>query len=261
MRRIGSITKTVGRFNRFGHAQGLTLPEVLAAIIIAAAVLTVVVSVHSRVQQSAEAIEGDLARFSLPQEILQLIAEDLDSKVVPKVDATADAQANTRIQLYNRIEDGFSIAQLVITTTIKDEQWQDKVLEEVIWQANVDPFSDRIVLYRSHSGVIQEDKLLDQKRDIVEKFYPFIPVSGGLSVFRVEAKIGENWLTQWSSSALPTGIRVTLSDAEPHNTVQDQWEVDEDKLVVRTIAIDRTRKIQFIVPDPNVMLEEDANVL
>lgn len=244
-----------------GRYYGHTLAEVLIALTIAAAVLTAVVAVHSRVQQSAEAIERDLSEFNLPQEVLQLIAEDLDDKIVPKTDGAEEAQANTQIQLYNKYDNGFSIAQLVITTTMKDEQWEDRVMEEIIWQADVDPFTDRIVLYRSHSGLILEDKLLDQNRDPVEKLYPFVPVCGGLSAFRIEARVGENWVPQWDGDALPTGIRVTLSDAEPSKNVQGQWEVDEEDLMIRTMAIDRTRKVQFVVPDPNLMLEDNADVL
>lgn len=260
MSRVNSTMNGNDRYflPRYG---GHTLAEVLMALIVAAAVLTAVLAVHGRVQQSAEAIEKDLGQFSLPQEVLQLIAEDLDNKIVPKTDAGDNSEANTRVQLYSKYDNGFSVAQLKITTTMKDEQWDDRVMEEIIWQADVDPFTNRIVLYRSHSGLILEDKLLDQKRDPVEKFYPFVPVCGGLSLFRVEARVGENWVLQWTGDALPTGIRVTLSDAEPHRTVQGQWEVDEEDLMVRTMAIDRTRKIKFVVPDPNLELEGGADVL
>jgi hypothetical protein len=47
---------------------------------------------------------------------------------------------------------------------------------------------------------------------------------------------------------LPPGVRVTVSFAQPHETVRGAWEVQEEEKISRTIAIDKTRKIKFVIP-------------
>ena len=220
-----------------------TLTELMVAVVIAGMLLSVLLAISSQVQQSAASIEKRLNDFELIQEVLQLMAEDVDTKI--------DPEAGSRLIVFNRMEDGYLTAKMVITTSMKDEKYDDKVLEEIIWQANVDIRTNRIVLYRSHAGQIQEDKLLDQRRDPGEALSPFIPVCGGLTTFRIEVRRGEEWTQQWASPQLPTGIRVIISDAQAEKSVQGEWEVPEEDLVIRTMAIDRTRELKFKVADPN----------
>ena len=151
------------------------------------------------------------------------------------------------------MEDGYPTALIKLTTVIKDKKQVNQVLEEIVWQANVDIQTNRLVLYRSHTGLLVEDKLLDRDRDEVETLYPFVPVCGGLTAFRVEVKQGDEWTDFLSGSdrSLPNGIRITLSDAQAEKNVQGEWEVPEEDLVTRTIAIDRTRVLKFEVADPN----------
>ncbi|MCF7973402.1 MAG: type II secretion system GspH family protein [Phycisphaerae bacterium] len=237
------MTRTPFNTGCAGMRSGFTLTELMVAVVIAGMLLSVLLAISSQVQQSAASIEKNLNEFELIQEVLQLIAEDLDSKI--------DAQAGSRLIVFNRMEDGYPTAKMVITTTMKDEKYEDKIMEEIIWQANVDIRTNRIVLYRSHSGKIQEDKLLDQRRDPGESLSPFIPVCGGLTAFRIEVRRGEDWTQQWASPQLPTGIRVIISDAPAEKSVQGEWEVPEEDLVIRTMAIDRTRELKFQVADPN----------
>ena len=61
---------------------GISLPEVLVTVVIAAMVLTAVLSIHSRIQQTAAGIIGNLDGMLLPTEILQLIAEGLTNKEI-----------------------------------------------------------------------------------------------------------------------------------------------------------------------------------
>ncbi len=215
----------------------------MVAVVIAAMVLSVLLAVSSHVQQSAASINKTLGEFELVQEVLQLIAEDLDTKI--------DPEAGTTLTVFNRVEDGYPTARMVITTTMKDEKFEDQILEEITWQANVDLQTNRIVLYRSHTGHILEDKLLDQRRAPGESLSPFVPVCGGLTAFRIEAFRKGAWTDQWASSELPTGVRVVVTDAIAEKNVRGEWEVPEEALVSRTMAIDRTRELKFEVADPN----------
>jgi prepilin-type N-terminal cleavage/methylation domain-containing protein len=233
---IGMTYQQTGR-------SGFTLTELMVAVVIASMLLTVLLAISSRVQQSAASIEQSLSEFELIQEVLQLIAEDLDTKI--------DPEAGTRLTVFNRMEDGYPTAKMVITTTMKDEKFEDMILEEITWQANVDIQTNRIVLYRSHVGKILEDRLLDQRRDEIESLSPFVPVCGGLTAFRIEVYRDEEWTQQWASPTLPTGIRVVMSDAPADKNVRGEWEVPEEALVRRTMAINRTRELKFKVADPN----------
>ncbi|MCP4451598.1 MAG: prepilin-type N-terminal cleavage/methylation domain-containing protein [Planctomycetes bacterium] len=222
---------------------GFTLTELMVAVVIASMVLSVLLAISSHVQQSAASINKTLGEFELVQEVLQLIAEDLDTKI--------DPEAGTTLTVFNRVEDGYPTAKMVISTTMKDEKFEAQILEEITWQANVDLQTNRIVLYRSHTGHILEDKLLDQRRDPVESFSPFVPVCGGLTAFRIEVYRQGEWTDQWASKELPTGIRVVVTDAIAEKNVRGEWEVPEEALVSRTMAIDRTRELKFEVADPN----------
>jgi hypothetical protein len=70
-------------------------------------------------------------------------------------------------------------------------------------------------------------------------------VAGGFAAFKIEAPQGNNLVSRWANPMLPTGLRVTLSTADPVRSPQGQLEVPEDSLITRTIAIDRTRQIRF----------------
>ena len=240
-----SFEKGSSQSLRCQHAgcSGFTLTELLVAVVVASMLLSVLLAISSHVQQSAVSIGQALNEFELIQEVLQLMAEDLDTKI--------DPEAGTTMTVFNRMEDGYPTARMVITTTMKDAKFEDEMLEEITWQANVDIQTNRIVLYRSHTGKILEDKLLDQRRDDVELLSPFVPVCGGLTAFRIEAYRDGEWTQQWASSELPTGIRVVMSDAQADKNVRGEWEVPEEALVSRTMAIDRTRELKFEVADPN----------
>jgi prepilin-type N-terminal cleavage/methylation domain-containing protein len=222
---------------------GFTLTELMVAVVIAAMLLSVLLAISSHVQQSAASIERALGEFELVQEVLQLISEDLDTKI--------DPEAGTTLTVFNRVEDGYPTAKMVITTTMKDDKFEDQILQEIIWQANVDIETNRIVLYRSHTGHILEDKLLDQRRDAMEALSPFVPVCGGLTAFRIEVYRNDEWTDQWASAELPTGIRVVMTDAVAEKNVRGEWEVPEEALVTRTMAINRTRELKLKVADPN----------
>jgi len=47
---------------------------------------------------------------------------------------------------------------------------------------------------------------------------------------------------------LPVGVVITISFAEPVETLSGALEVPEEQIITRSIAIDRTRKLRFIIP-------------
>ena len=158
-----------------------------------------------------------------------------------------DSEHEVRVNVENRFDHGYPIARLVLEKSYSDRAPEEPPLEEIVWQGHVDVGTDRIVLYRKHSGLILEDKLLDARRESVEASYPYIPLAGGLTAFRIRARQGINWLDQWQGKIPPTGIEVMLAVAEPRKTPGGNWEVAENDQFVRTIAMDRTRIIPFAV--------------
>jgi len=234
-------TRTTANGRRAGVRSGISLAEVVLTVAIAAMVLTAVLSIHSRIQQTAAGIMGNLDGMLLPSEILQLIAEDLDRSV--------DATQGLTVTVDPKYERGYSLSKLVIRKEIntpKNRQAPKQVLEEIIWQGAVDLDTGRIVVYRRHSGMFLEDRLLGQQREEYEiRNPPFVPVCGGLTQFLVKARQGDTWVDQWQGPAPPTGLEITISFATPHETPSGELEVLEEDKIIRTMAVDRTRKIRF----------------
>jgi prepilin-type N-terminal cleavage/methylation domain-containing protein len=222
--------------------KGFSLAEMLAALTISAMVLAAVLGIYSRAEHTAAAVTKRLDSPRLPSEILQRIAEDLDRIIA--------ADTNTRITIENRFDQALPTARLTIQKTIADSKNREQIFEEIIWQANYDydTGSKGLVLYRSHTGMILEDKLLDSKRSDWEKTYSFIPICTGITFFKIQVPLGENLRDVWVSPTLPPGIKVTISFAEPVKTASGTLDVPEAEKITRTIAIDRTRKIKFEIP-------------
>ncbi len=217
---------------------GFSLAEVLAALMIAAMVLVAVLGIYSRAETSAAAITRKLDESRLPSEVLQRITEDLDRMVMPGSD--------TRITVENKIVKGYPTARLTILNTIYDSKNKKQAFEEIIWQSSFDNDANGLVLYRSHTGIALEDKLLDEQRKSWEKAFSFVPICTGVTFFKIQVPGGKDFLDKWTSVSLPRGIVVTISFAEPFKTLTGTWDVPEVEKIMRTIAIDRTRKIRFI---------------
>jgi hypothetical protein len=90
-----------------------------------------------------------------------------------------------------------------------------------------------------------EDKLLDEARASWEKDYSFVPICSGVTFFKVQVPKGEDFADSWKEASLPPGIVVTISFGEPFKTVMGPLDVPEEEKITRTIAVDRTRKINF----------------
>lgn len=215
--------------------------ELLLSLVISAMVMGAALAVHQRMQQAGAAVLDRIHSPSLPSEVLALIREDLDK---------VTASPGTRILIDNKREKGYPVARLILRKTITDKRNAERVFEEIIWQATYDIASDRVTLYRSHSGLVSEDRLLDRGRRSVEAQYPFVPVCGGLTAFTLKAPQGVNVLERWASPALPTGVQVTLSFADPIRTPQGELAIAESDQITQMMAVDRTRMIRFEVEAP-----------
>jgi len=221
--------------------RGFSLAELLAALTIGAMILVAVVGIYSHAERSAGAVFRKLDSSGLPCEILQRIAEDLDRAI--------SAGSNAKITVENKFDSGFPCARLTIRKTIIDKESKEQVFEEIVWQSSIDVDSNSIVLYRSHSGMALEDKLLDEKREEWERSYSFVPICAGVTLFKVQVPMGETLQDSWAQDVLPPGVAVTISFAEPFSTVMGTYDVPDAEKVTRTIAIDRTRKLKFeVVP-------------
>jgi len=219
---------------------GFSLAEVLTALTIGAIVLIAVLEIYTRAQRSASAITGRLDNFRLPCEVLQRIAEDLDKIITPGSD--------TKVTVENKLDArGYQTGRLQILKTIYDRENKPRTFEEIIWQSTYayDSNAEGLVLYRSHTGIASEDKLLDKSRADWENTYSFVPICTGVTFFKMQVPVDGNFLDQWTDSSLPRGIVATISFAEPFKTPMGTLEVPDEGKITRTIAIDRTRKINF----------------
>ncbi len=220
-----------------------TLVEVLTALTIAALTLIALFTVYERMNTVAAGINDKLDKNALAQEILQRIAEDVDRFSLSKMNAT--------ITVENKFEKGHRIARLTMENRLyADNKQRRKTFEKIIWQSGYDADIDSFVLYRAHSGINYEDKLLEAQKTKAEREL-FVPLCSGVTYFKIEALQGRKILDKWAKSLeqLPLAIIVTISFAEPLKAPTGGLDVPEEAKITRTIAIDRTRKITFIVPE------------
>ncbi|TKJ38766.1 MAG: hypothetical protein CEE38_03425 [Planctomycetes bacterium B3_Pla] len=226
-------------FGKYRMPSGFSLGEMLAAMTIGAMVLVAVLTIYNRAERSAAAVTRRLDSSRLPREVLQRIAEDLDNIMSTGSDAT--------ITIQNKFDNLFPAARMIISRTFRDNASRERKFEEIVWQSSYDfeSFVEGLVLYRSHSGIASEDKLLDKGKEDWEKEL-FVPLCSGVTFFSIKAVKGDKPVEKWSGSP-PAGIEVTLSFAEPFKRVNGTLDVPEEEKIIRTIAIDRTRKIKFAV--------------
>lgn len=216
--------------------RGFSLAEVLVALAIGAMILVAVLGIYSRAETSAAAITRRLDSSRLPFEVLQRITEDLDRTAAP---------ADTKITVENKFDNGFSAARLTILKTIYNDRNQKQTFEKIVWQTNYSNDANSLILYRSHSGIAMEDKLLNEQKEDWEREL-FVPICTGVTFFKVQVPVGEELQDSWTSDSLPGGIVVTISFAEPFKTLTGDLDTPEDEKVVRNIAIDRTKANKFV---------------
>ena len=135
------------------------------------------------------------------------------------------------VQVRNGFDNGFVRAELVLRRTFHDNENKEQVLEEITWRAGYDHEGDTpgLVVYRSREGMAREDKLLEDQRQDWEKNYPFVPICRGVTFFQIQACKGDELLDQWPASAPPPGVKVTISFAEPYETVRGTRDVLDER--------------------------------
>jgi len=227
---------------------GFSLVELLAVLVISTLLVIAAIGVYSRMQRSAGQLNAAVETQQLPNEILQRIAEDLDKIVAPLSGGAGD----TKISIGNKLDEFYQSAQLKITRTYYDNKNQKQLFDEIIWQSNYDFDTDGLILYRSHSGLTVEDKLLGEEKSKTNREL-FVPLAAGLTCFKIEALAGANLVQAWTSDSLPRAVKISLSFALPYRDNDGRFTVLENEMITRTVAIDRTRqmKFKFIPPDLN----------
>ncbi len=230
--------------------RGFTLVETLAALTIGSMVLIVVLAIYSRAQTGAADVLDKLQRNRLPREVFQRISEDLDQIIGSGQDVQIDIQ--------NKFIGGLAAAKMEIVRSINNAKDEPETLEKIVWQSNIDPDTGLLTLYRSHSGINLEDKLLDEQKEPWQREL-FVPICTGIGFFRIEIPRGEVVLYSWSEERLPPAVSITLSFAQPYKTVDGTFDVPEEDKFVRTIAVDRTRKLAFVIPPPDVNKPESGD--
>ena len=268
-----------------GFSKGFSLAELLASLVIGTLILVAVFGVYSRAQRSSSAIIRKIDSVSLSTEVLQRIAEDLDRIISP---VTHGNVSYTKVTVENKLDHLFSMARLTIERSIYGRNDKPKILDKIVWQSGFDYDGDAngLVLYRSHSGIVMEDKLLDEQKERFEREM-FVPVCEGVTFFKIQIPQGsisssasaaerqaeaateagvviyeeDSFLDKWDKSTLPPGVVVTISFAEPFKTVAGTIEVADEQKVRRTIAIDRTKEISFVLPKMEFQDANDPNDL
>ncbi len=230
---------------KYRFSGGFSLAELLAALVIASMVMVATLTIYNRAEYAAASITERLDSSRLADEVLQRIAEDLDTIIAvdPKT-KTANVTVtveNTRVGIY-------PAARLRIVRNYYDIDNRSQTFDTITWQSSVDydAGDDGLVLYRSHSGLGLEDKLLDEKKEARDREL-FIPICHGVTFFEIEALSDKEPAYEWKGSQLPYGLVVSISFAEPVETFTRGLEVRDEDIITRTIAIDRTRKIKFEV--------------
>ena len=256
------------------YRMAFSLVEVIIALTMASMIMITSITIYSQVRKSAEKVKNRLGGDTMAEDVLQLIAEDID-----KLSASGD---RTRITINNKIEKGINKSQMAIRSYVYDNNNRSRIYEEVIWQSYYDDFDEKLYLYRSHGGVALEDSMLDKvpsfqftvdekmsQQQLQEKSKEmFIPVCSGMSVFEFSIPQGpeKDPLYRWASANMPNAITASISFADPIEDVFGDYIIPAEDMYSRTVATNRTRKIlfqfvrkEFEPDDPNDLLDGNNN--
>ncbi len=222
--------------------RGISLIELVVAVMIGSMVLTVVFVVYSHARRSVAAMSESLERDELSGRILQLIAQDMDRFLVDTGDVSINLQP---VQL-----EGLVAARLIMESTLYDNQRQARPYERIVWEARYDIPTQSLILYRGHSGIVSEDKLLESQRTDEER-RQLVPLCDGLTHFQIMAVVNGSSRNAYAGNVLPQQFVVSLSFAEPQQE-GSEYLIPEEYIVTRTIAVNRARTISYIFTEPNL---------
>ena len=239
------------------RVQGYSLVEALVVITIASMLIISVLQIYHRVRGDAAVISEKLSANQQATQILQRIAEDCDRLAAPGFDC--------QILVQNKTDQGLYSARLLIMNKFyqSTSPARQKTYEQVIWQTDYDAETDSLILYRSHSGLNYQDKILDVVRSSDENLSDFIPITDGITFFEVQAITNQKTITTWNKAKLPEGLRLGISFSLPENLPDGGVGIPESKIIYRMVTIDRTRPISYqFVPrvfDVNDFMPQDPN--
>ncbi len=243
------MSKYANILNRRSKRHGMSLVELVIAMVIGSMVLAVVFVVYSNARRSVLTATAALERDELPDRIMQLIARDLDRFFADTEDAVFVLQPM-------RYE-GLVSSKLIMESRLYDNQMRAKPYERITWEARYDYPTESLILYRGHSGLVSEDKLLESRRTDEEK-NQLVPLCDGLMHFRITVMVNGKELDAYSVAALPQQVIVRVSFAEPQEE-GGVLVIPEDQIVTRTIAVNRVRKIGYIFTEPAIADTNDTN--
>ena len=234
-----------------------TLVEIITVLAIASMIIIATINVYGRVKTTADSINTHLDKNTLPKEILQRIAEDLDRLAAPGFDTT--------VRIRNKIDNTYNVSQLIIENKYYDTQDKPQTFQKVTWQAEYDPFEDGLILYRAHSGLQLEDPIIDADKSVLDSqaYYQdrgielFVPLASGITFFKIEVLENDKLLPAWSKTELPKAVIVTISFAPFLQDVDGSFYIPEEEKISRTVAVDRTRKIPYKFLAKEFDLEEE----
>lgn len=235
-----------------GNRRGFSLLEIITAMLISTMVMVSALAIFNQVRKATASINAKLDKEDIADEILQRIAEDLDRLAAPGFD--------TRVTIQNKMVSEHNKCRMTIENKIYDKNNKPQTFEKIVWHSEYDVMEGRLILYRHHSGLSLEDKILDgdlktKQSDGTERY---IPISDEMTVFEIVVPVKDaDPLTKWDSKTLPTSVAVRISAAEPVENLDGTFEVYEEDIIVRNIAIDRTRKQRFIFKKKDFTRPED----
>lgn len=258
--------------------RGMTsMAELIPAMIIATMISVVAIKIYYRANTTARSIDVFLQKNGEQADIMQRIAEDIDKIATAGTDAT--------INLENKFSQGRNICRLIIESKYFDDTQRAQVFEKVTWQSRYDVDVNGLVLYRAHSGVLSEDKVIaefDGQLDEWKDRELFVPVAKGLSFFKIQIPPAEKFegldknkkgtfvkkpasivrpTEKWIDKKLPVAIEIVLSFASEQKDAAGAYYVEDEDKASRTVVVDRIRKIpyQFIKVEYEIPGSGDGN--
>ncbi len=211
-------------------------------MVIGSLIIVVSAALLIRSTKTFKSIESVLDENTLPREILHMISQDVEDIVSPGADVFLHVQ--------NKTYKGHNETRLEITSRVYDKKRTPVILKRVVWQSKYDPGLDRIVLYRSRSGLAAADAILDTQARENPDSLVFVPLTDELTYFKIfVGNMQEEPLSQWLSSRLPEAIRIEMSFAQPIDSITNEQKFAPEDVLSRIIVVDMTRRISFTVPD------------
>jgi prepilin-type N-terminal cleavage/methylation domain-containing protein len=227
--------QVAARGSRASLRRGLTLIELVISITVAGMMMVALFFIYSHAQSAVDGMSRTLDQSQVPQRILQLIAQDVD-----RFSADTD---ELLMQPEVRRENGLVSSRLFMQTQIYDSMMRAVPYEKVVWETRYDAESQSMILYRSHSGLVSEDNLLESQRT-PEEASAYVPLCSGLTYFSVTK-------TPATGLGTPDQLIVSLSFAQPE-TEGGESVIPPEQIITRTIAVNRLRKIGYIFTEPNL---------